>query len=75
MVVIPMMRELHFTLGSPGNALQGGKDSQDALSLLVIFRKRALYLMALLRKMRSDLTQICMISRICPQNGQLRLEC
>jgi len=35
--------------------LQGGKDPQDALSLQVIFCKRALWLLALLRKMTCNL--------------------
>jgi len=35
--------------------LQGGEDPQDALSLLVIFRKRALQLVALLWKMTCNL--------------------
>ena len=37
------------------NQLQGGEDSQDPLSLQVIFRKRALYLVALLWKMICNL--------------------
>ena len=37
------------------SGLQGGEDPLDALSLQVIFRKRALYLVALLRKMTCNL--------------------
>jgi len=36
-------------------AIQGGVESYDALSLLVIFRERALYMVALLRKMTCNL--------------------
>jgi len=38
-----------------GLSLQGGEDAQDALSLYVIFRKRALELVALLPKMTCNL--------------------
>ena len=37
--------------------VQGGEDPQDPLSLQVIFRERALYLVALLRKMTCNLRQ------------------
>jgi len=36
-------------------AIQGGVESYDALPLQVIFRERALYIVALLRKMTCNL--------------------
>ena len=51
----PQMCSSHTCAFHVCTSLQGGKDSQDPLSLQVIFRKSVLYLVALLWKMICNL--------------------